>query len=492
MESFDVYRDIAERTGGEIYIGVVGPVRTGKSTLVKKFLELLVLPNIEDEYDRQRTVDEMPQSGAGRTVMTTEPKFVPDEGVAVRLGEGVEARVRLIDSVGYPVPGALGYTEDEGPRMVTTPWFDYDIPFEEAAEVGTRKVIADHSTIGLVVTTDGTIGEIPRENYVEAERRTVTQLKELGKPFLVLLNSARPGDPQTARLAQQLEDEYEATVLPVNCLRLDQEGVTAILQEVLYEFPVREIAFRLPGWVEELDPGHRLRLGLEEAVNAARDSVRRVRDAEPAVRRLAGHEWLAAARLAALDLGTGTGAVELEVKEDLFYQVLREITGVDVLDKRALVRVLRELVYARDEFERVSEAWREARELGYGVVLPDLPDMDFQEPQMVKKGHQFGVRLKARAPSYHIIRADVDAEYTPLLGTERQSEDLVNYLREKFEDDPRRIWESNIFGKSLNELLRDGVRGKVDRMPEQARRKLQETLQRIVNEGSGGLICIIL
>lgn len=492
MEAFDVYRDIAERTGGEIYIGVVGPVRTGKSTLVKKFLELLVLPNIEDEYERQRTTDEMPQSGAGRTVMTTEPKFVPDEGVSIRLGDGVACRIRLVDSVGYPVQGALGYTEEDGPRMVTTPWFDYDIPFEEAAEVGTQKVISDHSTIGLVVTTDGTIGEIPRENYVEPERRAIAQLKELGKPFLILLNTARQGDPQTLRLAQQLEDEYEATVLPVNCLRLDREGITAILEEALYEFPVRELSFRLPGWVQELDPGHRLRLGLEEAIAGARESIRRVRDVEGAVRRLGGHEWLAGARLANLDLGTGAGEVVLEVREELFYDLLREITGVDVHDKQALLRVLRELVYARDEFDRVSEAWREARELGYGMVVPDLQDMDFQEPQMVKRGNQFGVRLKARAPSYHIIRADVDAEYTPILGTERQSEDLVNYLREKFEDDPRRIWESNIFGKSLNELLRDGVRGKLDRMPDQARRKLQETLQRIVNEGSGGLICIVL
>lgn len=492
MEAFDVYRDIAERTDGEIYIGVVGPVRTGKSTLVKKFLELLVIPNILEEYDRQRTIDEMPQSGAGRTVMTTEPKFVPDEGVTVNLGDAAQARVRLVDSVGYPVEGALGYTEEDGPRMVTTPWFDYDIPFEEAAEIGTRKVIADHSTIGLVVTTDGTIGEIPRENYVEAERRAITQLKELGKPFLVLLNTVRPQDPQTLALVDRLEDEYGAAVLAVNCSRLDKDGLTQILEQVLYEFPVREIGFALPGWVQELDPSHRIRDGLDAAVAAARDGIVRVRDIDNAVKRLAAHDGVTQARLASLDLGSGTASVVVEVEEGLFYQALREITGVDVDDKQALMRVMRELVYAREEFDRLGEAWREAKELGYGVVYPRLADMDFQEPEMIKKGHQFGVRLKAQAPSFHIIRTDVAAEYTPILGSERQSEDLIRYLMEKFEDDPRRIWESNIFGKSLNELLRDGVRGKLEHLPEPARKKFQETLERMVNEGSGGLICIIL
>lgn len=492
MEEFDVYKDIAERTDGDIYIGVVGPVRTGKSTLVKKFMDLLVTPNIFDEYERQRAIDEMPHSGGGRTVMTVEPKFIPADGVTLELGDALQCRVRLVDSVGYPVQGALGYTEEEGPRMVTTPWFDYDIPFEEAAEVGTQKVIADHSTIGLVVTTDGTFGEIPRENFEEPERRAIQQLKELGKPFLVLLNTARPHDPETQALAARMEDEYGATVLPLNCLRLDREGVASLLQEVLLEFPAREVEFHLPGWVQELDPSHSLRCDLDGAVNNARETIQRLRDVEVAAGRLEGHGGLRTAKVTAMDMGMGVATIHLDVDEDLFYQALREITGVDVHDKQALMRAMRELVHARYEFERIGAAWQSARESGYGIVMPDMVDMEFQEPEMVKKGNQFGVRLKAHAPSYHIVKADVDAEYTPILGTERQSEDLINYLMEKFEDDPYKIWESNIFGKSLNELLRDGVRGKIDRMPEQAQKKFQETLQRITNEGGGGLICIII
>lgn len=492
MEEFRIFEDIAERTGGDIYIGVVGPVRAGKSTLVKKFLELLVIPRMEDEFERQRAIDEMPQSGAGRTVMTTEPKFIPAEGVEISLGEAARCRVRLVDSVGFPVEGALGYSEDDGARMVTTPWFDYDIPFEEAAEVGTRKVIADHSTIGLVVTTDGTFGEIPRENYVAPERRAIQEIQQLGKPFLILLNTARPFDPATRALAERMEDEYGASVMPINCARLDEEGLKAILEQVLYEFPVGNVTFQLPGWVTELGESHPLRHRYEEALESSRLRIRRARDVELAVRQLGGQDFISRSTLKRLDLGTGEATVELEVPEELFYQALREITGVDIHDKQALMRLMRELSEAKGEYDRVSDAWREAMEMGYGVVVPGMEDMVFEEPEMVKKGHQFGVRLKAQAPSFHIVRTDVEAEYTPILGTEKQSEELVSYLMEKFEDDPSKIWESNIFGKSLNELLRDAIRGKIDRMPENAQRKFQETLQRVVNEGGGSLICIII
>lgn len=492
MEGFDIYKDIAERTGGDIYIGVVGPVRSGKSTLVKKFLELLVIPNITNPYDRQRAIDEMPQSGAGRTVMTTEPKFIPAEGVEIQLSGGVRCRVRLVDSVGFPVEGALGYTEEYGPRMVTTPWFAYDIPFEEAAEIGTRKVIADHSTIGLVVTADGTFGEIPRDNYVDAEKKAIDEIRGLGKPFLVILNTARPHDPATRTLATQMEQEYGVTVIPVNLVRLDLEGITAILEQVLYEFPVTEADISIPGWIGELGSDHRLRRQFEEALGNARDSMKKVRDVQPAVKLLAGLDITERAVVSHLDLGTGRVKVDVEAREDLFYEALKDIAGVDVHDKRALIRLMRELVYAKGEYERMGEAWQAAQETGYGIVFPRLADMDFQEPEMVKKGNQFGVRLRAKAPSFHIIKTEVEAEYTPILGTDRQAEDLVNYLLEKFEDDPRKIWESNIFGKSLNELLRDGVRGKLDRMPESAQKKFQETLQRVVNEGGGGIICIII
>lgn len=492
MEGFDIYKDIAERTGGDIYIGVVGPVRSGKSTLVKKFLELLVIPNITNPYDRQRAIDEMPQSGAGRTVMTTEPKFIPAEGVEIQLSDGVRCRVRLVDSVGFPVEGALGYTEEYGPRMVTTPWFAYDIPFEEAAEVGTRKVIADHSTIGLVVTADGSFGEIPRDNYVAAEKKAIDEIRGLGKPFLVILNTARPHDPATRALATQMEQEYGVTVIPTNLVRLDLEGVTAILEQILYEFPVTEADISMPGWISELSNDHRLRRQFEEAISNARESMKKVRDVQPAVKLLAGLDITERAVISHLDLGTGRVKVDVEAREDLFYEALKDITGVDVHDKRALIRLMRELVYAKGEYERMGAAWQAAQETGYGIVFPRLADMDFQEPEMVKKGNQFGVRLRAKAPSFHIIKTEVEAEYTPILGTDRQAEDLVNYLLEKFEDDPRKIWESNIFGKSLNELLRDGVRGKLDRMPESAQKKFQETLQRVVNEGGGGIICIII
>jgi stage IV sporulation protein A len=492
MEGFDVYADIARRTGGEVYLGVVGPVRTGKSTFVKRFMELLVLPNITDPYVRERAVDELPQSGAGRTVMTTEPKFVPDQGIEVALGEGLSVRVRLVDSVGFPVPGALGYEEDGTPRMVVTPWFDYEIPFEEAAEVGTRKVITDHATIGVVVTTDGSFGELARESFVAAERRAVSEIANLGKPFVVLLNTARPDSPDARALADSLRGEYGVAVLPVSVAAMTEEDLRRILREVLYEFPVREASVRVAAWVKELDPGHGLRRRLEEAAAAAAEAIKRVRDAEAAVRRLGENDVVGRVDLTRVDLGTGVVEIDLDAPDAAYYAVLREISGVDLSERAALVRLLRELVAAKREYDRVAEALAEVRQMGYGVVVPDLADMTFEEPELVRRGNQFGVRLRAKAPSLHLIRADVEAEYTPILGTERQSEDLVNYLMEKFEDDPSKIWESQIFGRSLHDLLREGIRGKLARMPEAAQQKLQETLQRIVNEGSGGLICIIL
>ncbi|MBX6378629.1 MAG: stage IV sporulation protein A [Clostridia bacterium] len=492
MADFDIFQDIAQRTGGDIYIGVVGPVRTGKSTFIKRFVELLVLPNIDDPFERERTVDAMPQSGAGRTIMTTEPKFVPDEAVTLGLGEGLNVRVRLVDSVGFPVEGALGYSEAGGPRMVTTPWFDYEVPFEEAAEIGTRKVIADHSTVGLVITTDGSFGEIPREAYTEAEQRAVRELRELGKPFLVILNTAHPDDPGVADLAAALSEEYGVTVLPLDCARADEQDLRQALEELLYEFPVRELSIETPGWVEELENTHWLRRQVEAAVSEAHRAVHRLRDVDLVVDRLAGSDLVERVNVEQLDLGSGTARLSLELNEALFYRVLEEIAGVDVRDQRALVRLLRDLVREHSQFARVRPAWEAAAAKGYGITQPTLEDMVFEEPQLVRKGKEFGVRLYARAACYHIIRGDVEAEYTPMLGSERQSEDLVRYLTEKFEDDPRRIWDSNIFGKSLNELLRDGIRNKVERIPEGTQKKLQEAISRITNEGGGTLICIIL
>lgn len=485
MEEFDVLQDIASRTGGDIYIGVVGPVRTGKSTFVKRFLELLVIPRIEDEFERQRTWDELPQSGAGRTVMTSEPKFIPAEGVEISLNGGLRCRVRLVDSVGYPVEGALGYTEGDFPRLVLTPWFDHPIPFQEAAEVGTRKVIADHSTIGMVVTADGSFGEIPRERFVEPERRVIGELKELGKPFLVLLNTARPHDPNVRHLSSALEEEYGVTVIPANLLTLDREGFIGILEQVLYEFPVRRVDFLVPDWVEELEPTHWLRDHLHRAISGVETGISRVRDVEAAARRLGEAEHVAEARVLGLNLGAGTGEVQVAVPEETYNRCLRELAGEDLSERRKVVRFVREAARIKKSYLPLEAALAGARETGYGMVLPSQEDMIFEEPELVRKGNQFGVRLRARAPSLHILRAEVRAEYTPVLGTEKQSEELIRYLVEKFEDNPRRIWESNILGKSLAELLEETVRGKLERLSPQTQQKLHGAMEKIVNEGSG-------
>lgn len=491
MEGFDIFRDIAQRTQGEIYIGVVGPVRTGKSTFIKRFMDLLVLPHIADPYERQRTVDELPQSGTGRTVMTVEPKFIPDQGVQISLGDGLEMRVRLVDSVGFPVPGALGYAEDDEPRMVMTPWFDYEIPFEEAAEVGTRKVISDHSTIGIVVTGDGSFGELARESFVEAEARAVAELSQLGKPFIVLLNSARAESPDALALAAELEERYKVRVVPVNCALLDDAGLVLLVRELLYEFPVREVGVVTPTWVRELEAANWLRRRFDDLAAEATHQMSRLREVTSTLARLAASDVVGRAELSKLDLGAGTVEIVLEARDELFQQVLRDIAGVDLEEKANLVRLLRELVYAKREYDLIAEGLQEARQVGYGIVAPQMADMAFEEPEMVRRGNQFGVRLRAKAPSIHLVRCDVEAEYTPILGNERQSEDLVNYLVEKFEDDPQKIWDSQIFGRSLHDLLREGIRSKLDHMPETAQHKLQDTVQRIVNEGSGGLICIL-
>ncbi len=492
MEGYDIFSDIAQRTGGEIYIGVVGPVRTGKSTLIKRFMDLLVIPNIGDSYERERALDAMPQSGAGRTVMTTEPKFIPDEGVAIQVGPNLSLRVRLVDCVGFPIPGALGYTEESGPRMVVTPWFDYEIPFEEAAEVGTRKVITDHAVIGLVVTCDGSFGDLARESFVAAEERAVAELQEIGKPFAVIVNSGRPDAPDTLDLVEQLREKYGAAVTAVNAAQLDEAGLQRILEEVLYEFPVRELQIEPPAWVVELPADHWLRQRFDQAAAETVEAVRRLRDVQPALHRLAGYDIVERVDLQRMDMGSGEAGISLTAREEIFQQILQEIAGVDVTEKANLVRLLRELMQAKGELDRVGDALREVRQVGYAMVAPDLADMTFEDPELVRRGGQFGVRLKAKAPSLHLIRADVEAEYTPILGTERQSEDLVHYLMEKFEDDPQKIWDSQIFGRSLNDVLREGIRQKLTHVPESAQQKLQETLQRIINEGSGGLICIIL
>ncbi|MCL6451493.1 MAG: stage IV sporulation protein A [Acetobacteraceae bacterium] len=492
MEKFDVFRDIAERTGGDIYVGVVGPVRTGKSTFIKRFMELLVLPNIQDPNERQRAIDELPQSSVGRTIMTTEPKFIPEEGVQVVIKENIRLRVRMVDCVGYTVEGALGYQEEEGPRMVRTPWFDYEIPFQEAAETGTRRVLTEHCTIGLVVTTDGSITDIPRANYVPAEERVIREIAELGKPYVVVLNSAHPYEPETVELASSLEAKYDVPVVPVDCLGLTLNDIYLILEQVLYEFPVKEVKVNLPAWVEELEPGHWLRERFEGAIEETVKDIRRLRDVNQAMERLSSLDFVEEAVLSSMDLGSGLAVVDMTARDDQFFLVLGEMCGVSVEGRPGLIRLMRELAFAKREYDRVAGGLREVRQTGYGIVLPQVSDMVFDEPELVRRGNQFGVRLKARAPSLHFIRADIETEVTPIIGTEKQSEELVRYLMDQFQDDPRKIWDSDIFGKPIHDLIREGIQTKLYRMPENAQQKLQETLQRIVNEGSGGLICIII
>ncbi|MFA5385249.1 MAG: stage IV sporulation protein A [Eubacteriales bacterium] len=492
MEKLDIFRDIAERTGGDIYLGVSGGVRTGKSTFVKRFMELLVIPNIKDQYDRERAKDELPQSSAGRTIMTTEPKFVPDEAVEVTIAPGIQVKIRMVDCVGYRVDGALGYEEEEEPRMVSTPWIEEPIPFQEAAEIGTRKVISEHSTIGIVITTDGTITDIPRENYVDAEERVIAELKDINRPFLVLLNSVHPEDSKTLGLSEELSDKYDLPVIPVDCLQMTQQDVLYILEKILMEFPVNEVNISLPLWVEELDSQHWLRRSFEDSVHQAIQDVRRLRDVNGAVEHLAGYDFIEQVKLNRMEMGTGVAAVTITSPAELFYRILSEETGIKVDGENDLLHLLKELVVSKHEFDKVANALREVQEMGYGMVLPSLSDMNLEEPQLIRQGSRFGVKLKASAPSVHMIRADITAEITPIIGTERQCEELVRYMLSEFEENPKKIWESEIFGKSVNELVREGIQNKLQRMPENAQVKLQDTVQRIVNEGSGGLICIII
>jgi stage IV sporulation protein A len=492
VEKFDIFKDIAERTGGDIYIGVVGPVRTGKSTFIRKFMELLVLPNIADPNERQRTVDELPQGGMGRTIMTTEPKFVPDEGVRITIKDSLSLRVRIVDCVGYAVPGAAGYEDEHGPRMVNTPWFEESIPFQEAAEIGTKKVISEHSTIGIVITSDGSFLDIPREDFVGAEERVVRELRDIGKPFILILNSCHPETKDTLGLAQRLEAKYDVPVIPVDVTALNEDDVYGIMEQVLYEFPVREVVINLPRWVEELESGHWLRSDFESSVADTVRNIRRLRDVEGAVSSLAGYDFVQSAVLAGMEMGTGVATVDLEATEGLYWKTIEEITGLPVEGKHDLIRQMKDLVHAKEEFEVVGEALEDVRTVGYGLVAPRLEEMTFEDPELIRQGGRYGVRLRASAPSLHFIRADVETEVTPIIGTERQCEELVKYLLEKFEDDPKKIWESDIFGKSLQDLVREGIENKLFRMPENAQVKIQETLTRIINEGSGGLICILI
>jgi len=492
MHYQDLYRDIAERTRGDIYIGVVGPVRTGKSTFIKRFMDLLVIPNIDNAYNKERAKDELPQSAAGRTIMTTEPKFVPNEAVGIKLDEHLTFNVRMIDCVGYLVPGATGHLDGELPRMVSTPWAEEKIPFAEAAEMGTRKVINDHSTIGIVVTTDGSIAEIPREDYIEAEERVIRELRQINKPFVILLNTMTPFSPEAEQLREQLADKYGAPVMAVNAAQLKIEDIHAVIEKVLYEFPVQEIRINYPKWIETLSIDHWLKQSYIGVVKEMVKGIGKLREMRHSIGILDENEHVKKAFLERIALGEGTAYIEVTVEEHLFYQILSETTGMDIGGEYQLIATIKVLAEAKREFDKLKYALEEVRRKGYGIVTPATDEMKLEPPVLVKHGAKYGVKIKASAPSIHLIRADIETEISPLVGNEKQSEDLITYINQEMNEDPGRIWELNMFGKSMHEMVRDGLQNKLFRMPETAQMKFQETLQKIINEGSGGLICIIL
>ncbi len=464
----------------------------GKSTFIKNFMDLLVIPNIDNEYKRERARDELPQSAGGRTIMTTEPKFIPNEAVEITVGDNLKFKTRLVDCVGYLVNNAIGYLEDDMPRMVKTPWYEEEIPFEEAAEIGTRKVIAEHSTIGILVTTDGSITDIPREDYINAEERVVKELKELNKPFVIVLNSDDPFSDYTKALAKKLEEKYGVSVLPTDCARLDIEDIDDIFSKILYEFPIETINIDFPRWVDGLPDDHWLKVELYDEIEKAFDNIRILKQVDSGIGQLQNTKVITRTSLSEVRLGEGSVRVSIELIDELFYKVLTEISGVEIDNEGALFSTMTEFARTKKQYDKISYALEEVKATGYGIVTPSIDELILEEPEMVKQGTRFGVKLKAKAPSIHMIRADIETEVSPIVGSEKQSEDLVNYLLSEFESDPKKIWESNIFGKNLHELVNEGLQNKLARMPDDAQAKLQETLERIVNEGSGGLICIIL
>ena len=489
MERHNIYQDISVRTGGEIYLGVVGPVRSGKSTFIKRFMELMVLPEIADENERQRTFDELPQSGTGKTIMTTEPKFIPKEAVELPM-EDMKIKIRLIDCVGFMVKGAGGHLENGQERLVKTPWFDYEVPFTKAAEYGTRKVIRDHSTIGILVTTDGSFGEIPRDSYVEAEKKTVEELLSIGKPFIVLLNSDRPYSKATQTLAENLTKEYHTTVMPVNCDQLRQEDIQEILKNVLLEFPLSSVGFYLPKWVETLRDDHWMKKSILDLVKNFIADREKMKDLYQ--KKIPSNEYIESGKIDKIHMDTGEVDVKIQIRDSYYYDILSDLTGIPIKSEYHLIRTMKELAGKKREFEEVSQALKDARERGYGVMKPVLSEIELSEPEVVKHGNKYGVKIKAEAPSIHLIRANLSTEVAPIVGTQLQAEDLITYIKEQAGEDPKEIWNVNIFGKTLEQLVDDGISGKVTKINEDSQEKLQNAMEKIVNESSGGLICIII
>ena len=492
MTDTNIYQDIAHRTGGDIYIGVVGPVRTGKSTFIKKFFETLIVPNVPADFARERMIDELPQSSAGRTIMTTEPKFVPEKGVSLTLGDRANLKVRLVDCVGYIVPSSIGYIENDAPRMVKTPWYEEEIPFNMAAEIGTRKVITEHATIGLVVTTDGSISEIPREEYEEAEERVISELQEIRKPFVILLNCVYPEAEAAQTLAASMREKYGAPVLPVNCLHLTEEEIREILSGVLREFPVKRIILDLPAWLSDDGLPGGEKADVCRCALAAGAEIGKISEVGILSAALEQLQIVKHAEVESIDLGEGSAYLDVQIDRTVFYAILSGFSETEIPDDRALIAEFRRLSETKRKYEKISAALEQVNSTGYGIVMPSIDELSLEEPEIVRQGSRYGVRLKASAPSIHMMRADIKTEVAPIVGSEKQSEDLVKYLLDGFQEEPSKIWESNIFGKSLNDLVNEGLKTKLMHMPTEARMKLQQTLERVINEGCNGLICIII
>ncbi len=491
MEKTDIIKSISNRTGGDIYLGVVGAVRTGKSTFIKKVIETLVVPNIEDEYEKKRALDEIPQSAQGKTIMTTEPKFVPSQAATIHIDE-VEAKIRLVDCVGYVIPNAKGYEDENGPRMVKTPWYDEQIPFVEAAEIGTEKVIKDHSTIGIVVTTDGSIGELTRNDYVEAEERVVSELKEMGKPFIVILNSTHPMLPETERLSEKLTENYGVPVLPVSVENMTERDIYSILREALYEFPVAEVNINMPEWIGCLSKDHWLKKIYVEKIRESVVDIDKLKDVDRIITPFQDCEYINRAYLSDVNTETGVITLTLDCPNDLYGTVLKEIIGVDITSKSALLSLFQEYQVAKKEYDQVKDALAMVKQTGYGVATPTLQDMKLSTPEIIKQGSRYGVKLKAVAPSIHMIRVDVESTFEPIIGSELQSKELIQYLMKDHDNDPSSIWKSEIFGRSLDVIVKEGIQAKISLLPDNVRFKLQSTLSKLVNKGSGNLFAIVL
>ena len=491
MEKIDIIKSITNRTGGDLYLGVVGAVRTGKSTFIKKFIENLVVPNIEDEYEKKRCLDEIPQSAQGKMIMTTEPKFVPSNAANITL-DSFSCNVRLVDCVGYVIDGAKGYEDENGPRMVRTPWYDEEIPFVEAAEIGTEKVIKDHSSIGIVITTDGSFGEISRTNYIEAEERVVNELKDIGKPFIVVLNSAHPTLPETERLAEKLKDEYRVPVIPLSVEGMNEKDIYNVLREALYEFPVIEVKVNMPDWIACLNSNNSLKREYIEKIKESVVEVDKLRDIETITSHFENSEHIKSAYISNVDTSTGIVTINLEAPDYLYDEALREIIGTDVKSKADLLMLFQNYNEAKIEYDQIKDALKMVKATGYGVASPTLSDMKLKTPEIIKQGSRYGIKLKAVAPSIHMIRVDVESTFEPIIGSELQRKELIDYLLKDKDKDPNGIWKSEIFGRSIDNIVKEGIQAKLSLTPENARFKLQQTLTKLVNKGSGNLFAIVI